>query len=71
MRVVHLNTKNKRTVLVLKFRLTLDLCVYNTKKETIILQIQIKKKENGYNLKIGHLKYISELSALYRNRSKC
>ena len=23
-------------------------------KETIILQIQIKKKENGYNLKIGH-----------------
>ena len=24
------------------------------KKKTIILQIQIKKKENGYNLKIGH-----------------
>ena len=23
-------------------------------KETIILQIQKKKKENGYNLKIGH-----------------
>jgi hypothetical protein len=23
-----------------------------------------KKKENGYNLKIGHQKYISELSAL-------
>ena len=29
-----------------------------------------KKKENGYNLKIGHYKYISELSALYRYRSK-
>ena len=28
--------------------------IYNTKKETIILQIQIKQKENGYNLKIGH-----------------
>jgi hypothetical protein len=23
-------------------------------KETIILRIQIKQKENGYNLKIGH-----------------
>jgi hypothetical protein len=23
-------------------------------QETIILQIQIKQKENGYNLKIGH-----------------
>jgi hypothetical protein len=23
-------------------------------KETIILQIQIKQKENSYNLKIGH-----------------
>jgi hypothetical protein len=34
------------------------------KKKPIILQIQIKKKENGYNLKIGHWKYISELSAL-------
>ena len=24
------------------------------KRKTIIFQIQIKKKENGYNLKIGH-----------------
>jgi hypothetical protein len=26
-----------------------------------------KKKENGYNLKIGHSKYISELSAKFQN----
>jgi hypothetical protein len=39
------NTENKRNNVELPPML---------QKETIILQIQIKQKENGYNLKIGH-----------------
>jgi hypothetical protein len=39
--------QKQKKCLVLKF-------VYIMPKETIIFQIQIKKRENGYNLKIGH-----------------
>jgi hypothetical protein len=34
--------------------INLSCYVYIIPKETIILQNQIKQKENGYNLKIGH-----------------
>jgi hypothetical protein len=34
--------------------INLSFYVYIIPKETNILQIHIKEKENGYNLKIGH-----------------